>query len=289
VLARAYELSNVLNAAVVRGDFDEAAPFVRDYGAKASIAAEKAYRLDPNNSDAVYGYAQAMEGRLDVSRMTLLERSLALDPDNPEPLQSYSYALAALGFTKQALNVRDHLVAVEPFVPVYRGGLVRLLFADGQLDEAIKIGTSPLTNGTRLPLAQAYAAQGRFKEAADALAPMKGPDVKSQQVIARVVQILRDAPAPLPLNGRSELGVLDWVYVYRGAPERLAEAYENLARAGIPIGLLNGLQFAPAYAAMRKTPAFKQYMRDSGAVEYWRAKGWPQWCHPTTNDDFICN
>jgi hypothetical protein len=23
-------------------------------------------------------------------------------------------------------------------------------------------------------------------------------------------------------------------------------------------------------------------------VEYWRAKGWPQFCHPTTGDDFVC-
>jgi len=23
-------------------------------------------------------------------------------------------------------------------------------------------------------------------------------------------------------------------------------------------------------------------------VEYWRARGWPQWCHPAGANDFAC-
>jgi len=30
-------------------------------------------------------------------------------------------------------------------------------------------------------------------------------------------------------------------------------------------------------------------MHKAGYVEYWRAKGWPEFCHPTTGDDFACN
>jgi hypothetical protein len=28
--------------------------------------------------------------------------------------------------------------------------------------------------------------------------------------------------------------------------------------------------------------------RKAGLVEYWRAKGWPEFCHPTIGDDFEC-
>jgi len=42
-------------------------------------------------------------------------------------------------------------------------------------------------------------------------------------------------------------------------------------------------------APVRKTERFKAYVRKMGFVDYWRAKGWPDLCHPTTMDDFACN
>jgi hypothetical protein len=30
-------------------------------------------------------------------------------------------------------------------------------------------------------------------------------------------------------------------------------------------------------------------MLNAGYVDYWRARGWPDLCHPTTGDDFVCN
>ena len=29
-------------------------------------------------------------------------------------------------------------------------------------------------------------------------------------------------------------------------------------------------------------------VRKAGLVDYWRAKGWPEFCHPTIGDDFVC-
>jgi hypothetical protein len=40
---------------------------------------------------------------------------------------------------------------------------------------------------------------------------------------------------------------------------------------------------------LRKTERFKAYVRERGLVEYWRAKGWPEFCKPTTDDDFVCD
>ena len=33
---------------------------------------------------------------------------------------------------------------------------------------------------------------------------------------------------------------------------------------------------------------FKNLVRKLGLVKYWRARGWPEFCHPTTGDDFVC-
>jgi hypothetical protein len=44
-----------------------------------------------------------------------------------------------------------------------------------------------------------------------------------------------------------------------------------------------------SYKPVRSSERFKLWARKIGLVEYWRAKGWPDLCHPTTGDDFECN
>ena len=44
-----------------------------------------------------------------------------------------------------------------------------------------------------------------------------------------------------------------------------------------------------SYAALRKTERFKALVRKAGYVDYWHVRGWPDFCHSTTADDFVCN
>jgi hypothetical protein len=30
-------------------------------------------------------------------------------------------------------------------------------------------------------------------------------------------------------------------------------------------------------------------VRKAHLVEYWRARGWPEFCHPVADDDFACH
>ena len=43
-----------------------------------------------------------------------------------------------------------------------------------------------------------------------------------------------------------------------------------------------------AYALARKTEQFKAHLRAVGLIDYWRTHTWPEACHPTTGDDFVC-
>ena len=45
----------------------------------------------------------------------------------------------------------------------------------------------------------------------------------------------------------------------------------------------------PGLWRLRKTERFKAFMRKAGLVDYWRARGWPDLCHPVGADDFACN
>jgi hypothetical protein len=38
----------------------------------------------------------------------------------------------------------------------------------------------------------------------------------------------------------------------------------------------------------RRSPEFKQHMRASGVVDYWRKHGFPPQCKPVGKDDFKC-
>jgi hypothetical protein len=44
-----------------------------------------------------------------------------------------------------------------------------------------------------------------------------------------------------------------------------------------------------SYAPLRKTERFKALVRNAGFVDYWRARGWPDLCHPVGADDFACD
>jgi TolB-like protein len=44
----------------------------------------------------------------------------------------------------------------------------------------------------------------------------------------------------------------------------------------------------PIMAGVRRLPAFKDYLRGTGLVDYWREYGWGEHCKPLGDDDFEC-
>ena len=288
-IALAYNGLLIVDPDINRGVSEKAKALVSDYMQKLEAAANQAIKLDPNTAEAYCALSVVRAGQRDqLGAWNLRQRGLAIDPDSPECLQG-TLQLAQLGFLKEALAYRQHLVAVEPFVPAYRQVQARELFADGEYEAALAI-VEPLFGpgyGGRGLAAQIYAAQGRYGEAANVLAATGDPEYLEWVRIAAA--ILRKAPAAVPPNERPELGVLSWVYLYVGAPERFMNMYENGLRNGYLGGVASALEWSPAYRNIRQTERFKQYMRDAGILAYWRAKGWPPQCHPTTGDDFECS
>jgi tetratricopeptide (TPR) repeat protein len=161
---------------------------------------------------------------------------------------------------------------------------------DGQNDAAIAIlnALPPDANNRVTYLAMIYASMGRYGEAADMLekAPPGNGAVATLKDAAR---LLRTAPSHVAApQSLPRLGALDWVYLYVGAPERALERYEYQLKSGFSGAAALPLIWHASYAPVRKTERFKKYVRDAGMVTYWRAKGWPDLCHPTTGDDFVC-
>ena len=291
LLAQAYDLTP--NQYATRfGDSIEGLRRVVDASLpRAETAARRAIQLDANLADGYVSLARVQDrhGKFLLAE-ELYSKALALDPNNPEALHAYSLLLAAVGRIKEALAMRQRLQALEPFVPNYNFNTVLVLWLDGQTDAAIAMAKTLPAAFSPMSLAMIYAAAGRYSQAADALLETQPGSTDTAVQLQIAARLLRMAPAPArsPAN-LPRLGVLGYIYLYVGAPSRTLEYPEGELEAGYLSKATNAQFWHPSYAPVRKTERFKTFVRKAGFVEYWRAKGWPEFCHPTTADDFICD
>lgn len=73
------------------------------------------------------------------------------------------------------------------------------------------------------------------------------------------------------------------------ARRRVLDYEENNLRTGYIATAELAELWLSIYAPLRKTERFKKFVREAGLVDYWKAGGWPDLCHPTKGDDFECN
>ena len=289
LLARA----SVLRPAVPTGSVEEARRAAQVSYDRAEKAAREAIRLDSRNA-----LGHATLARIEVRRgkwaaaEDLYLKALAFDPNEPEVLFSYAGMLAPAGRFRDALNTGEKLRALEPFVPVYTAGTAYYMQLNGQRRASIPIleAMPPdaaggfVRNGT---LAGAYAAEGRYAEAADTLLLITGTEV-SRRSVEDAARLLRSAPTKVtsPQALPALESQLNFVYAYVGAHERALEFPERLLE--VQAALTMSIWF-PDLAPMRRTERFKTIVRKAGLVDYWKARGWPDACRPMGTDDFVCD
>jgi len=297
LLAKAYGNPVAYNRfveAIGMGSPQETRRFVQLVYDQLEKAARQAVRLDPRNAMAYDALAdlEAHQGNWAAGE-DYEKRALALDPNNPDILYSYGYLLAATGRIKEALQVQNHILAQEPFVPVYRQRAADLLWTLGRNDEAIRIGNSVAPNGNfRLRQAKILATQGHYAQAADMILTSRTdfPAPGYAKSAEEAAQLLRSAPAKAstPDSLPALPASLSFVYLFIGAEGRSLDFVEREIDAGYYGGIFRD-PWAPPSAALRKTERFKAFVRKARFVEYWRARGWPEYCHPVAVNDFACN
>jgi tetratricopeptide (TPR) repeat protein len=253
---------------------------------KAEAAAKRAIELDANLADGYtfLGTTIQLRGNY-LQAEELFSKALALDPFQPDAMHLYAILLGGVGRVKEALAMRERLLSIEPLVPSYNGESQMLLWISGQTDAAI-------TRARPFPasLALIFWSQGRYTEAVDSLLKIP-PGRFPEGSVEAVVRVLRTAPvAGAPPESLPRLdGRLDFAYLHAGVPERTLEGVEEDVAAGALVSLSITRFWHPSYAPVRKTERFKAFARKAGLVEYWRAKGWPEFCRPVGADDFVCN
>ena len=294
LLAQAYALVPPTGTELSVGPLDEAGRIVQSSFDKAESAAREAIRLDSRNALGYGALARVQSHRGKWAEAEdLFKQALALDSGEPDVLENYSQQLFAAGRLSEALSIGEKLRALEPFVPIYTTFTATYMQANGQntasipMLEAIppSVATGAMRNSF---LAQAYAAEARYAEAADTLLLTTGT-LLSRHSVEDAAQLLRTAPAKAstPTTLPTLQYPLNFIYAHVGAHDRLLEPNERALEIGYNVGA--GALWHPNFAPLRKTERFKSLVRKAGLVDYWRARGWPDLCRPEGADDFVCD
>lgn len=259
---------------------------------KGEIAAREAMRLDPDYAGALAAQALVEGSYLRLaSADDLFRRAVARDPSDPDILDRYSQHLRNVGRLRESLQLREQLRELEPSVPIYNIWTAQILYMNAQNEDAIALleATPDVADEVghlvrSLTFAYAHSELGRYGQAADALLAIRSSLVE-RQMVEDAARILRAAPArpqTLPVLERG----LESVLAYVGAPERMLE---TMAREFQISGFIRIPPVSRAYAPLRKSDSFKAFARASGLVDYWRARGWADFCRPVGAGDFECD
>ena len=189
LLAQVYVVAPNFSVEVRSGSIEEARLIVQTTQEKAEMAAQEAIRLDSRNaiSYSVLARVQAYYRGNWAASDDFYKQALALDPNEPDVLLNYAVTLQSEGRFKEALIAMERLQRVEPFVPIFSIVAAHNLHLNGQLQAAIAMlgAIPPIAGGgyfRNLWLAEAYAAAGRFADAADTLLLMPANQVNRQSV-----------------------------------------------------------------------------------------------------------
>lgn len=258
--------------------------------AKAEMASNRAVMLDPDGVDGYYALASIASVRWKHGPgMELVKKTLALDPEHPDALNSYSIKLAELGYLKQAVDVGEHLQAIEPYVPAFKVNFAIILWVSGKTESAFAMLPRALEWPFAYTAARFYASQGRFEEAANTIESFDLDEPLLFPIRDAAIRILRAAStgAPSP-HDLPNLGAGRWLHLYTDQPERALEYHEGNLKLGSHASIEPVELWGSSFRAIRKTERFKKFASDAGFVDYWRANGWPDLCRPVGADDFMC-
>jgi TolB-like protein len=284
-LANAYSLWPFYDPAYQQDSAEDLRRVAVEHLAKAEAAARRAIQLDPRNAIAytALGRLQGDQGKWLASEQSL-KQALDLDPLNPEALHTYSLFLAATGQIKQAVAMLDKLLALDPLAPSYNASAVIIRLSAGENEKALTLAETVAGPTARV---KAFAAIRRFKDAAASI--QNAPPGQYPERSATATRLLRMAPSPAPRQETPYLGQLSVVYLYVGMPERALDVMERDAEAGFRTFSTLVSIWQPDFGPARKTERFKTLIRNLQFLDYWRARGWPQYCHPVGADGFACD
>jgi tetratricopeptide (TPR) repeat protein len=290
--ARAWEVRAAV--ALLRPDYGDVSMTQAEASQRALDFAETALELDPNSALAlgVRAHAHATNNGYLVAPHSVAEifagydRALALDSKNQSVLLWRGIQHRRVGNLEAALADFDACIEIDPDYRSCHSNQYITLHEMGRTAEAFDLykatvrGGSAFLGGFEFGMLAAmgqetaftiltntprlFAGWDRHGELYDAFHNL---DADHSELVEAARRFLEDRP------------MVDQVY---SVPSLL-----------IPLGAYDlirttGIYWAYEYENYRRSPQFKNYMKQTGVLEYWRQTRFPPQCRPVGDDDFEC-
>jgi tetratricopeptide (TPR) repeat protein len=252
---------------------------------EASSVAARAVDLDPDLAETHMALAILACHAADWSHcMEEFRRALTLDDSDTECRDTYAYWLAALGYVDQALREAETAWRSDPLSYNANFSYARLLDTAGRHNEAAQLLDALSAETGGLIYAKWHNAVWRHDYAAasklTAAIPRSDGFREAYTVVTEALSEPRLWPQTLPLISTSERanGGINVQRIMMPNPDYgiVITGLEKMLRDGWPSYYM--LLWMPEYVAMRRDPAFQDFLKRTGLLQYWRANGWPELC-----------
>jgi len=259
----------------------------------------RALELDPDQVDGHATLATIACRATDWVRcMDEFRRVVELAPADSISRATYGRGLAGIGYLAQALEQTEIGVASDPLS--YEANLFRARVLDtlGRHDEARNVFDAatrvPAGTPTRLAYARWYNAIWRndFAAAREHVGQMAADEHFRESYLAATEALIDPQrwPQAEPLIEASEraTGRYNFLRLLQPDPDlpNIIDALETVLKTGS--SSYNLLLWNPESAALRRDPAFQDFLRRTHIIDYWRSKGWPAQCH-AEGERAVCN
>jgi tetratricopeptide (TPR) repeat protein len=253
-------------------------------------ASERALELDPNIPIVLAGIGRRLTDKGEVTRgLTMMERAARRTDPDTSPRLWLGIKLAELGHVDRALPWFESAHVQDPLVSINHGYLGYAYAVIGREEESVRIASrglelNPLGFWMQVLALEAFhkGDMARFDELSLKISDAGPQGAEDAQLLESARAAVADPAkrdalfAPWPRESAEDTVVFLSLLV--SDTERLFHAVGRTHLAGQRYMRLAA--WLPSLGWLREDPRFYEFMRQSGAVEYWEAEGFPPGCRP---------
>ena len=264
---------------------------------RAEEALERAEALTPGSAQiwAIRGFMRLNQYRFQES-LSSLERAVALDPGNETNWLWLGVSLSATGYLSESIEALERAYEIAPTTGINSGWLSMSHHARGEYDIALRYveeskalgwGSSHLVDGLLLLEAgNPEQVKGAFRLYARLLGYQE--DIFSSFVDGYFNPGLRPGLSPslytLLDEGRNNAAFAGGLLIQDAAFLKYFMKSDGMAQ-----GVLITWFWIFGSRSLLDTPELREFLLQTGMVDLWRSRGWPDFCRPLGDDDFECN
>ena len=280
---------------ILIGEYTDAPLSIEEQEQRGIEYADRALALAPDNAQALAAKAQirsravsSLRAKHDLAEIFRdFERSLEIDPDNPDTLNWVGLAWGQVGQLDKALEAFQRCVAVDPQASACSENEYDALYGLDRHDEAWQRYLAAFDRGavtdtyTNFGLLARQGQRAAFTYASNQARYL--PRWHRHDALYEAFRHL-DADHSALLSEVRDFADREHIDLHNG--------YRALLL--VPLGAHDLVPFLPLVwgednRRYRQSPEFKRYVRESGVLDYWREVGFPPTCQPVEQDDFRCD